>query len=68
MRLLATPRFGLSADDLQALAGIAERLNTAQRYRALVSAGIVEADANPSDATSAPPCAPTATKCPTPSS
>ena len=44
MRLLATPRFGLSADDLQALAGIAERLNTA------------------------PPCAPTATKCPTPSS
>ena len=47
MRLLATPRFGLSADDLQALAGIAERLNTAQRYRALVSAGIVEADANP---------------------
>ncbi len=50
MRLLATPRFGLSADDLQALAGIAERLNTAQRYRALVSAGIVEADANPSDA------------------
>ena len=29
---------------------IAERLNTAQRYRALVSAGIVEADANPSDA------------------
>ena len=50
MRLLATPRFSISANDLQALAGIAERLNTAQRYRALVSAGIVEADANPSDA------------------
>ena len=68
MRLLATPRFGLSADDLQALAGIAERLNTAQRYRALVSAGIVEADANPSDADIRATVRATATKCPTPSS
>ena len=50
MRLLATPRFGLGSDDLQALAGIAERLNTAQRYRALVSAGIVAPDADRSDA------------------
>ena len=50
MRLLATPRFALGADDLQALAGIAERLNTAQRYRALVAAGIVEEKAEPSDA------------------
>ena len=50
MRLLATPRFALGADDLQALAGIAERLNTAQRYRALVAAGIVEEEKEPSDA------------------
>lgn len=50
MRLLATPRFALGADDLQALAGIAERLNTTQRYRALVAAGIVEEKAEPSDA------------------
>lgn len=41
MRLLATPRFGVGADDLQALAGIAEQVNTAQRYRALVAAGII---------------------------
>ena len=49
MRLIATPRFGVGADDLQALAGIAERLNIRQRYRALVSAGIVEKEADPSD-------------------
>lgn len=41
MRLLATPRFGVKAADLQALADIAERMNTAQRYRALVAAGII---------------------------
>lgn len=41
MRLLATPRFGIEADDLQALADIAERVNAAQRYRALVTAGII---------------------------
>ncbi len=41
MRLLATPRFGVKADDLQALADIAERVNAAQRYRALVTAGII---------------------------
>ncbi len=41
MRLLATPRFGVKADDLRALADVAERENTAQRYRALVAAGII---------------------------
>lgn len=43
MRLLATPRFAVEADDLQALADTAERVNTVYRYRALVSAGIVPA-------------------------
>ncbi|WP_298049001.1 UvrD-helicase domain-containing protein [uncultured Bifidobacterium sp.] len=41
MRLLATPRFAVDSDDLQALAGVAESVNTAYRYRALVSAGII---------------------------
>lgn len=45
MRLLATPRFAVEADDLQALADTAERVNTVYRYRALVSAGIVPAHA-----------------------
>ena len=40
MRLLATPRFSISANDLQALADTAEQVNTMCRYRALVSAGI----------------------------
>lgn len=44
MRLLATPRFDLSPDDLTALARIAEELNTQQRFRALVEAGLVPAD------------------------
>ncbi|PLS24417.1 UvrD-helicase domain-containing protein [Bifidobacterium imperatoris] len=44
MRLLATPRFNLSAADLTALARIAEELNTQQRFRALVEAGLVSAD------------------------
>lgn len=35
MRLLATPRFSISANDLQALADTAEQVNTMCRYRAL---------------------------------
>ncbi|MBW3091607.1 ATP-dependent helicase [Bifidobacterium sp. 82T10] len=45
MRLLATPRYGLHADDLTALARMAERLDTRARYRALVAAGLVDTDA-----------------------
>ncbi|MBM6699680.1 UvrD-helicase domain-containing protein [Bifidobacterium pullorum subsp. saeculare] len=44
MRLLATPRFGMSAADLKALAGAAERANTEARFRALAEAGVVPAD------------------------
>ncbi|MBT1164290.1 ATP-dependent DNA helicase [Bifidobacterium felsineum] len=44
MRLLATPRFNLSAADLTALASIAEELNTQQRFRALAEAGLVPVD------------------------
>ncbi|MBT1174528.1 UvrD-helicase domain-containing protein [Bifidobacterium sp. LC6] len=44
MRLLATPRFNLSSDDLTALASLAEELNAQQRFRALVEAGLVPAD------------------------
>jgi DNA helicase-2/ATP-dependent DNA helicase PcrA len=45
MRLLATPRFNVSAADLTALARIAEDENTRQRFRALVQAGLAQADA-----------------------
>ncbi|WP_033493095.1 ATP-dependent helicase [Bifidobacterium biavatii] len=44
MRLLATPRYGLSADGLTALARLAERLDTQARYRALVEAGLVDTE------------------------
>lgn len=44
MRLLATPRFDMSAKDLTALAHIAEDKNTEQRFQALVQAGIAPAD------------------------
>lgn len=44
MRLLATARFNMSAADLTALARIAENLNTQQRFRALVEAGLADAD------------------------
>ena len=44
MRLLATPRFGLSSDDLTALACAAEAQNMEQRFRALVQAGVAPAD------------------------
>lgn len=43
MRLLATARFGLEAADLRALAKLAERLDTAYRYRALSEAGLLDA-------------------------
>lgn len=46
MRLLATPRFSISANDLQSLADTAEQVNTMCRYRALVSAGIVQEQSN----------------------
>ncbi|RBP98644.1 ATP-dependent DNA helicase [Bifidobacterium aemilianum] len=45
MRLLATPRFGLGAEDLAALARLADRQNTRYRFRALAEAGLVPADA-----------------------
>ena len=49
MRLLATPRFGIEADDLQALADIAECVNAEQRYRALVAAGIIPEQSDKAD-------------------
>lgn len=45
MRLLATPRLGMEAKDLAALASLAENANEEQRYRALVQAGLAPADA-----------------------
>ena len=45
MRLLATPRYAVSAADLAALADLAERLNVEYRFRALVTAGLADADA-----------------------
>lgn len=45
MRLLATPRFGLDAATLTALAALAEASNTEVRYQALVAAGVAPADA-----------------------
>ncbi len=40
MRLLATPRFTMSAADLTMLARFAEEQNTEQRFQALVQAGL----------------------------
>ncbi|NMN00525.1 UvrD/REP helicase [Bifidobacterium sp. DSM 109958] len=45
MRLLATPRYAMGAEDLAALAGMAEDLNVEYRFRALVQAGLAQADA-----------------------
>ncbi|WP_055426876.1 ATP-dependent DNA helicase [Bifidobacterium aesculapii] len=45
MRLLATPRFGLDAGALSALAALADADNTEARYQALAAAGVVPADA-----------------------
>ena len=45
LRLLATPRYAVGAKDLAALAHIAEGMNTEYRFRALVEAGLVDADA-----------------------
>lgn len=45
MRLLATPRFGISAGNLTALGKLADDANMEQRYHALVQAGIASADA-----------------------
>ncbi|RSX53418.1 UvrD/REP helicase [Bifidobacterium goeldii] len=44
MRLLATPRFDLHADELTALARMADDLDTQYRYRALIEAGLVPAE------------------------
>lgn len=44
MRLLATPRFALSTDDLGALAAIANSANTEYLYNIYSSAGLLEAD------------------------
>ncbi|PJM73554.1 ATP-dependent DNA helicase [Bifidobacterium primatium] len=44
MRLMATPRFGLSADDLKAVAAMADQRNLEYRYRALVEAGLASGD------------------------
>lgn len=40
MRLLATPRYGLTSTDLQALAGAARTLNEQKQYASLVAAGL----------------------------
>ncbi|WP_137656101.1 ATP-dependent DNA helicase [Bifidobacterium moukalabense] len=53
MRLLATPRFGVGAADLQALAAVAESVNAAHRYRALVAAGIIPGKTDEPDDSSA---------------
>ncbi|PWG59100.1 ATP-dependent DNA helicase [Bifidobacterium catulorum] len=45
MRLMATPRFGIGADDLKAVAALADRRNLEYRYRALVEAGLASAAA-----------------------
>lgn len=44
MRLLATPRFHLSQQDLDDLAQLAERTNCEARFHALVEAGLADAD------------------------
>lgn len=44
MRLLATPRFAMSAADLTALAQAAEDRNTERRFQALVQAGLAKPD------------------------
>ncbi|MBW3088060.1 UvrD-helicase domain-containing protein [Bifidobacterium sp. 82T24] len=44
MRLMATPRFALGADDLKAVAALADRRNLEYRYRALVEAGLASGD------------------------
>ena len=45
MRLLATPRFGLSDADLTALAQLADRVNCEARFRVLAEAGLADGDA-----------------------
>lgn len=45
MRLLATPRFHLAAEELRELARLAEQANCAEQFRALVEAGVADADA-----------------------
>ncbi|MCI1219582.1 MAG: UvrD-helicase domain-containing protein [Bifidobacterium sp.] len=47
MRLLATPRYALSAHELRVLADVAARRNTEFRFRALAQAGLVSADLAP---------------------
>lgn len=44
MRLLATPRFALNTDDLAAIANIATSKNIEYVFRALVQAGLVDAE------------------------
>ncbi|NEG96767.1 AAA family ATPase [Bifidobacterium sp. SMB2] len=44
MRLMATPRFGLGADDLKAVAAVADQRNLEYRYRSLVEAGLAVGD------------------------
>lgn len=45
MRLLATPRFAMSAADLADLAHVAETCNTERRFKALVQAGLADPEA-----------------------
>ncbi len=45
MRLMATPRFALSTDDLTALASVATAANVEYVFRALAQAGLVDASA-----------------------
>ncbi|RSX55572.1 UvrD/REP helicase [Bifidobacterium dolichotidis] len=41
LRLLATPRYHVSSEDLEAFANLAERLNTEQRFRILLESGLI---------------------------
>lgn len=45
MRLLATPRFGIGADDLERLAKLAARENETYQFQMLVQAGLADPDA-----------------------
>ena len=47
LRLLATPRYGLGAEELRTLSRLTERVDAQERMRALVEAGIVDPDALP---------------------
>ncbi|MDY4678705.1 MAG: UvrD-helicase domain-containing protein [Bifidobacterium tsurumiense] len=49
MRLLATPRYGVGAQDLRALAKIVDNLNVERRFASLVQAGLVSEEESRAD-------------------